>query len=172
MACDALTKSRARACSSNLAGNSILYLFDRTADAFTVSATTNEATAVNYAGAVYSYELENDGNTLSQAMVGDLNSGTRVNTQTATFVLPGMSVEDSAEFNLLAASGAQAVVKTRNGDYLALGNRAGLNWSITSDTGGAANDANGYTVVGVAQENTLAPYLDAATVTAFLLLVV
>ena len=167
-----LTRGRTRKDKNRLGGNAVLYLFNRLDDAFTVSATTNEATAVNIAlTTVYAYDLENDGNTLAEPMVADLSSGTRVNTQLVSCVLPYMSVADSAEFNLLAASCAQAVIKTRNGDYLALGLRAGMVWTIESVTGGAAGDLNGYNVTGTSTENKLAPYLDSTTVTAFLALV-
>ena len=167
MACD-LTRSRGKECSDGLSGNSSIYLYDDMSDAFTVSA-GNEATAMNAAlTANFSYALEGDGSTLEQAMVSDKNTGTRVNTQTITVVLNKMSAADAAEFNLLAASSAQCVVKTRSGDYHALGITDGVQWNITGSTGGAKSDANGYTLVGVAQESKLAPILDASTVTAFL----
>ena len=162
-----LTRSRARACKEQLGGNSTLYLYDDLADAFTVSA-GNEATAMNAAlTANYSYELEGDGNTLEEVMVGDRNTGTRVNTQTLTVVLKKMTAADAAEFNLLAASFAQAVVKDRNGNYKALGLRKGMDWTVTASTGSAMGDLSGYTIVGTAQESKLAPTLDAATITAF-----
>ena len=116
----------------------------------------------------YSYELEGDGNTLEQVMVSSRSTGTRVNTQTLTIVLKKMSAADAAEFNLLCASFAQAVIKTRNGDYIALGVTEGMDWSVTATTGGAPTDLVGYTITGVAIEPVLAPFLDAATQTAFL----
>jgi hypothetical protein len=167
-----LTRGRTRQDKNRLGGNAVLYLFNRLDNAFTVDAATNVISAVNGAlTTVYAYDLENDGNTLAEPMIGNLNTGTRVNTTTVTCVLPFMTVADSAEFNLLAASNAQAVIKTRNGDYLALGLRAGMNWTIESATGGATGDLNGYTVTGTSQENKLSPYLDSTTVTSFLLLV-
>ena len=62
---------------------------------------------------------------------------------------------------------AQAVVKTRNGDRIALGNFDGMRWTITHSGGGAHADFNGYTVVGVARTTALGAVLDAATVTAY-----
>jgi hypothetical protein len=167
-----LTRGRTRQDKNRLGGNAVLYLFNRLDNAFTVDAATNVISAVNGAlTTVYAYDLENDGNNLAEPMVSDLNSGTRVNSQLITCVLPFMTVADSAEFNLLAASCAQAVVKTRNGDYLAIGLRAGMTWTIASNTGGAPGDPTGYTVTGASFENKLAPYLDPTTITAFLLLV-
>ena len=168
-----LTKSRGRQCPGTLGGESKVFLFNRVDAPFTVDDATNEATALNAAVTeVYQYDLSGDGNTLEESMVGDIVTGTRVNTQTSTLVLKKMSVADSAEFNLLASSCAHAVVLTRNGDYLALGITEGCNWTIVSNTGAAKGDFNGYTVTGVAQENKLAPYLDAATIVELLAAVV
>ena len=101
MACD-ITQGRLRACKDGLGGQSTLYLFNQLEDAFTVI--NGEATAMNAAlTAAYKFELEGDGNTLEESMVGDRNTGTRVNTQTLTIVLKNMDAATSAEFNLLVA---------------------------------------------------------------------
>jgi hypothetical protein len=149
-----------------MGGNSKLYLNNRLEDPFT--ATGGEATAMNVAlTAAYSYELEGDNNTLEQVVVGDENTGTRVCTQTLTVSLKGMAPADNAEFNLLCASMAQAVIKTRNGEYISLGEFDGMRWTVTAATGGAHSDFTGYTVVGVARTNRLGLVLDATTITAF-----
>ena len=161
MACD-LTRSRGKECTDILAGNSSIYLYDDMDAPFTVLA--GAATAMNVAlTANFSYALQGDGSTLEQAMVSDKNTGTRVNTQTITVVLNKMTALDAAEFNLLAASNAQCVVKDRAGNYHALGITEGMQWNVTATTGGAKTDASGYTLVGVAQEAQLAPILDSAT---------
>ena len=166
MACD-LTRSRGKECTDILAGNSSIYLYDDMDAPFTIVA--GSATAMNVAlTANFSYALQGDGSTLEQAMVSDKNTGTRVNTQTITVVLNKMTALDAAEFNLLAASNAQCVVKTRQGLYHALGITEGMQWNVTANTGGSKTDATGYTLVGVAQEAQLAPILDSATTTAFL----
>ena len=165
MACD-LTRSRGKECKDIMAGNSSIYLYDDMDAPFTVVA--GAATAMNVAlTANYSYALEGDGSTLEQVMVSDRNTGTRTCVQTLTVVLKKMTALDMAEFNLLAASNAQVVVKTRANDYMALGITEGMDWSITASTGGAKTDLSGYTITGVATEAQFAPILDAATVTAF-----
>jgi len=162
-----LTTGRGRKCPETLGGNSAVYLINYIENPFTVSATTNEATAINGSiTEVFKYILDNDGNTLAQSMPGDIQTGTRVNTQTLTLTLTEMSVSDSAEFNLLAASCAHVVVKTRNNKYIACGITDGMTWQIDPATGGAQADFNGYTVTGTARENKLAPYLDSATIAA------
>ena len=166
MACD-LTKSRGKLCKEGISGNSTIYLYNDLREPFTI--VDGEATAMN-AGLTenYSYELVGDANTLEQSMVGERANGTRINTITLNLVLPKMSAADNAEFNLLAASFAQCVVKTRNGEYLVCGIDDGFDWTIVANTGGAKTDLSGYTVTGVATTNTLAPVLDEATRDAFL----
>ena len=166
MACD-LTKSRGKLCKEGISGNSMIYLYDDLDAPFTVA--NGEASAMNVLLiANYSYALVGDANILEQSMVGERINGTRVNTQTLTVVLPQMSAADSAEFNLLAASYAQCVVKTRKGQYLAIGIDDGIDWTIVANTGGAKTDLNGYTITGVSTTSELAPELDQATTDAFL----
>jgi len=170
MACD-LTRSRTRNCKNSIGGNSKLFLYNSLEDAFTVVA--SEATAMNVAlTAAYAYELEGDLNTLEEVIIGERQNGTRFNTQTLTISLKGMSAADAAEFNLLASSFSQGVIKDRNGNYLCLGLDDGMDWQITATTGGAKGDLSGYTIVGTATTAELAPTMDSATETAFLAVVV
>ena len=169
MACD-ITSGRAKVCKDGLGGQSTLYIYNGLEDAFTV--VNSEATAVNAAlTQVFAFPLEGDGNTLEQAMPGDRNTSTRVNTQTLTTILKKMDAATNAEFNLLVAGYPQVVVKDRNGNYHALALDDGMDFSVTGATGGAKTDMNGYTLTGVATTSELAPILDSATVTAFLALV-
>jgi hypothetical protein len=170
MACD-LTQGRDRSCKDGLGGQSNLYLYNSVEEAFTV--VDGVATAVNgNLTEVFKYELEGDNNTLEQSMVGDRNTGTRVNTQTLTTSLKKMDAETNAEFNLLVAGYPQAVVEDRNGNFHALALDDGMDFTVVASTGGAKTDMNGYTLTGVATTGTLAPILDEATVTAFEALVV
>ena len=165
MACD-ISAGRLKSCKDSLGGNSILYLYNELVDPFTVVA--GEATAMNVAlTANYKFELEGDGNTLVQSMVGDRNTGSKVNTQTLTLVLKKMDAATNAEFNLLVAGFPQAVVVDRNGYYLSVGADDGIDFTVESNTGGAKADGNIYTLTGVSTVADLSPILDSATVTAF-----
>ncbi len=169
MACD-LTKGRDKVCKDGLGGQSTLYVYNSIEDAFTV--VDGEATAIN-AGLteVFKYELEGDGNTLEQSMVGDRNTSTKVNTQTLTTILKKMDAATNAELNLLVAGYPQAVVEDRNGKLHALALDDGMDFTVVGSTGGAKTDMNGYTLTGVATTRDLAPILDDATATAFKALV-
>ena len=65
----------------------------------------------------------------------------------------------------------QAVVQTKDGLYLAVGITDGIDFSIEETTGTTQAEFSGYTLTGVSIEKNLAPALDSATVTAFLLTV-
>lgn len=165
MACD-INVGRAQSCKDGLGGQSTLYLYNGLADAFTIVA--GEATAVNVLlDEVYAFPLEGDGNTLEQSMVGDRNTGSKVNTQTLTTTLKKMDAATNAQFNLLVAGYPQAVVEDRNGNFIALGLDDGIDFTVVASTGGAKTDANGYVLTGVSTTRDLAPFLDSSTQTAF-----
>lgn len=165
MACD-INVGRSSVCKDGLGGTSMLFLYNDISEAFTVI--DGEATAMNVLlTAAYAFPLEGDGNTLEQSMVGDRNTGSRVNTQTLTIVLKKMDAATNAQFNLLASGYPQAVVVDRNGNYIALGLDDGIDFTIVASSGGAKSDGNLYTLTGVSTTKDLAPLLDAATITAF-----
>lgn len=170
MACD-ISAGRSRNCKNQLGGNANLYIYNFIEDPFTI--VNGEATAINVGlTAVYKFELEGDGNTLEESMVGDRNSGTKVNTQTLTFLLKKIDAATSAEMNLLASGYPQVVVEDRNGVFHALAVDDGMDFTIVQGTGGAKADFNGYTNTGVATTKDLSPKLDSATITAFKALVI
>jgi len=169
MACD-LTAGRAKACKQGLGGLGKLFLFNFIEDPFTYA--NGIATAINPLLTVaFEYELEGDGNNVSESLVPDRNTGTSVNTQTSTFVLKKIDATTSAQMNLLAYGFPMAVVKDRNGIYHAIGIDDGIDFTVVQSTGGAKTELNGYTLTGVSTVGSLSPKLDASTVTAFLALV-
>lgn len=169
MACD-LTAGREKACKQGLGGIGKLFLFNFLENPFTVVA--GVATAINpLLLTAFEYELEGDGNNVSESMVSDRNSGTSVNTQTSTFVLKKIDAVTSAQMNLLAYGFPMAVVKDRNGIYHAIGIDDGIDFTVVQSTGGAKTELNGYTLTGVSTTGSLSPKLDASTVTAFLALI-
>tara|TARA_R110000851_G_scaffold75456_2_gene166346 strand:- start:1141 stop:1653 length:513 start_codon:yes stop_codon:yes gene_type:complete len=169
MACD-ITKGRIRVCKDSIGGNSKFYPFNYLEDAFTI--VDGVATAVNPSlTAVFSYDLEGDGNTLIQNFVGERANGTSINTQTLTLVLKQMDASTSAEMNLVVKGYPMGVVKDRNGNYHLIGSDDGIDFTVDASTGGAKTDLNGYTLTGISTTGAIAPILDEATVTAFLALV-
>jgi len=169
MACD-ITAGRLKSCKNSLGGMSKLYLFNFLEDPFTVA--NGIATAINpLLTEVFEYELEGDGNNVSESLVPDRNTGTSVNTQTTTVVLKKIDASTSAQMNIIAHGYPMAVVKDRNGIFHAVGIDDGIDFTVVQSTGGAKTELNGYTLTGVSTTGELSPKLDEATVTAFLALV-
>jgi hypothetical protein len=169
MACD-LTAGRAKACKQGLGGLGKLYLFNFVEDPFTYA--SGIATAINpLLTVVFEYELEGDGNNVSESLVPDRNTGTSVNTQTSTFVLKKIDATTSAQMNLLAYGFPMAVVKDRNGIYHAIGIDDGIDFTVVQSTGGAKAELNGYTLTGVSTTGSLSPKLDTDTIADFLALI-
>ena len=169
MACD-ITAGRLKACKQSLGGLGKLYLFNFVENPFTVTA--GVATAINpLLTDVFEYDIEGDGNNVSESLVPDRNSGTTLNTQTSTIVLKKIDATTGAQMNLLAYGYPMAVVKDRNGIYHAIGIDDGIDFTVVQTTGGAKGELNGYTLTGVSTTGSLSPKLDALTVIAFLALV-
>lgn len=164
MACD-INTGIAQRCKDNIGGLRKFYLFNYQENPFTV--TGGQATAINAnITQVFEFVLEGDPNTFVQELVGDRNTKTTVNTQTLTATFGKLSATDNANFNLLAKGYPMGVVVDRNGTHHAIGIDDGIDFTISSQSGGAKTDLNGYTITGVATTGSLAPILDASTITA------
>jgi len=169
MACD-LTAGRTRPCKESLGGLGKLYFFNYVENPFTV--VNGVATAINpLLTEAFEFDLEGDGNNVSESLVSDRNAGTSVNTQTSTFVLKKIDATTSAQMNLLAKGFPMAVVKDRNGIYHAIGIDDGIDFTVVQSTGGAKAELNGFTLTGVSTTGALSPKLDTATASAFIALI-
>jgi hypothetical protein len=165
MACD-LTAGRLRACKQNIGGLGKLYLFNFLENPFTVVA--GVATAINpLLTEAFEFEIEGDGNNVSESFVSDRNTGTSLNTQTMTIMLKKIDATTSAQLNLLTYGFPMAVVKDRNGIFHAIGIDDGIDFTVVQATGGAKGEMNGYTLTGVSTTGALSPKLDSTTATAF-----
>lgn len=171
MACDVLNQGRAKQCKEFLGGVQKLYLFNYLEDPFTV--VDGEATAMNVLlTEAYEYDLVGDGQVLVEDFVSDRTTGTSVNTQTTTAILQGLDKDTSNEMKAVANGYPQAVIKDRNNKYFAVGISEGIDFTVNATTGSTQAELSGYTLTGVSIEGALAPFLDSATVTAFLAVVV
>ena len=169
MACD-ITAGRKKQCKSNVAGVARIYIFNDIENPFTVL--NGVATGMNpLLIDIYQYDLVGNGNILAQSMVGDRNTGTKLNTQTITLLLNKLTKEDNVQMNSLVAGYPKMVVRDRSGLFHVVGLTEGIDFTVAPTTGGAQGDFNGYTLTGTALEQDLAPILDIATTAAFLLAV-
>ena len=167
--CD-ITAGRSKPCKTHLGGVQKLYLFNYEEDPFTVVA--GECTALSASVTEsFEYDLVGDGQVLTESKPSDRSAGTSINTQTIVSILQGIDKDTSNELNAVTEGYPQAVVKTRDGLYLAVGITDGIDFSIEETSGATQAEFSGYTLTGVSIEKNLAPVLDSSTVTAFLLTV-
>lgn len=172
MSC-AVTKGRTEPCKDTLGGIRAYYLanFDEADGALTVSGSEVTAIAAELT-TVYKFDALAEGNTFDEALIGSRESGTRVNTQTLTMVLKKQDVLTHAEIDSIVAGRPVVFVEDNNGNIHVAGITEGMETTgSTVGTGGAKSDFNGYNLTLSAQENTLAPLLDASTKTALKALV-
>ena len=165
MACN-LTSGRTEPCLDSVGGIKKAIFIDFIEDPFTILA--GQATAIN-AGVteVFEYGLRTDNNTFSESMVGDKNTGTSVNTQTIEMRLVKQGYETSNEIKLMASGRPVIVLVGYDGSYKIAGLSEGCDLTGSNiQSGGAKGDFNGYDLTFGATETELAPYLDAATITA------
>ena len=168
MACD-ITAGRRRGCKNSIGGVGIFYPFNFVDNPFTI--VDGVAVAINpFLTEAFEYELEGDGNNVSESLVSDRNTGASVNTQTTTLVLKKIDAISSAQLNLLVYSFPMGVVKDRNGVFHAIGIDDGIDFTVVQSTGGAKGELNGYTLTGVSTTGALSPKLNEATAAAFLAL--
>lgn len=165
MAC-VLTSGRTEPCKDSQGGISKAYFLDYLADAFTIAG--GQATAINIGVTqVFSYELRADNNVFTEKLVTDKNAGTTVNTQTAEMRLKKQTYQSAAEIKLLAHARPIIVLVRNDGSYQAMGVTDGCDLTDSNiQSGGTKKDFNGYELTFTAEEVELAPYLDAATITA------
>ena len=179
MACDPIAASIEKGCNSSNGGNSAFYPFEFIEEAFTIvdgvatgiNATPPGGTPLTVA---YSYYINgSDSNTFSAPLIGDNVTGTSVCTQTMAIQMKQVAGSKSFELTKAAQGCLSGVLKDRNGIYRIVAHEnAFKTFTAEEISGGAATDFNGYNVTGVAETKILPPILDAATVTAFLALVV
>jgi hypothetical protein len=163
-----VTKGRTEPCKDTLGGIKALYFanFAEADGAFTV--TGSEVTAIDAAlTTVYKYETLAEANTFDQAIIGSRENGTRVNTQTLTAVLKKQDAATHAEIDAIVAGRPVVIVRDNNNNYHVAGISEGMEVTgSTIGTGGAKADFNGYNLTLSAQENEIAPLMDASTITA------
>lgn len=170
MAC-LINSGRKVPCKDTQGGLKAAYFINYIEDAFTVEA--GEATAINVAiTEVFKYELRNDGNLFTEAVVSAKNEGTSTNTQTLTLALTKLDKDTALQVDLMAKGRPIIVVQDRNGNYRVAGISEGMDLTGSDiNSGGARADFNGFNLTFTATEGSTAPYLDSATITALLALV-
>lgn len=159
-------------CTNGQGGVEEFYPFNFIDSAFTVVDGIGTAMNVGLLAA-YKYVNGSDNNTFTDVLLADKKTGNSVATQTLVYQLNKVKGATNVELTKLAQGKMSGILKTNDGVYHWVGAEKGFNVSanVEAVSGGGVNDVNGYNVTLISENKTLAPTLDAATVTAFLAIV-
>lgn len=103
---------------------------------------------------VYRYDLKNDGNTYSEEITSDRNTGTTVYNGTLTLTLPTLDKETRDQIKLLAYDRCQVFLEAFDGKIFLAGLKCGCELTGgTLATGGARGDMAGFTLTLSTQED-------------------
>jgi len=162
MACD-ISYGRVEACKSNVGGLRNMYIANYQSD-FIENATivSDEITALTAPVDVYKFELRGDNNTFDEANENSRDNGTSFWTQTANIAIKKQDNLSQVQLKLLSYGRPHIIFEDYNGNFRVLGAQNGCEISVSSATGGAMGDMNGYTLAIEGKEVSMAYFIDAA----------
>ena len=168
MACQ-ISSGRTDPCNDSISGLSAVFFVPFIEDGWTIAA--NTVTAMNVAiTAAYKYELRADANLFVSDGTSDDNTGVSIFKETLTLALKKQDAATHVQVELMQKGLHYVVTKSNAGDYQLIGSLRGGRCSASNiSSGGALTDFSGYNLTFTADSQIAAPFLDSATVTAFLL---
>jgi hypothetical protein len=166
MSCD-ITAGRVEACKSNVGGLRNMYIGNFSAtmyDALTI--VTDEITALATPVDVFKFELRGDNNTFEESNENSRDNGTSFWTQTASIAIKKQDKLTQGQLKLLSYGRPHVILEDYNGNFRLLGAQNGCEVSVSTATGGAMGDMNGYTLAIEGKELSMAYFVDPAIVVA------
>jgi hypothetical protein len=161
-----LTQGFALDCKDSVGGIKSIHLISWAATGFTVA--SGEVTATSIAsGNVYDYELPKGVGSMTTTTNVSAENGTVFNQSDVVARLRKLSTAKRNELRLLAQSRVFCIVLDNNGTYYLVGNEYGCDiTAMTSETGTAMGDLNGYNFTLSAIESNEPYKLQGSVVTA------
>lgn len=146
MACD-ISYGRTETCKSNVGGLRNMYVANFDADMYDGwTEADDEVTALASAINVYKFELRGDNNTFEETNENSRDNGTSFWTQTANIVVKKQDHLTQGQLKLLSYGRPHVILEDYNGNFRILGAQNGCEVSVSTSTGGAMGDLNGYTL--------------------------
>lgn len=172
MACQLINSARSIDCARGIGGVETVYLASRS----TVSGITEDVnfviTGITMSGAskFYEYEMTQETANYTDTPSAELANGSLFYEQILSLVFNRANSTLRNQIKVIAEGATIAIVKTRNGDYILLGEEGGL--EINGGEGGsgtAAGDRNGWTLTLRAVSKEPAKFVNPALITSALI---
>lgn len=166
MACD-ISAGRVETCKSNVGGLRNMYVGNFTASMYdNMTIVDEEITALDTSVNVFKFELRGENNTFDEANENSRDNGTSFWTQTANIAIKKQDKLTQQQLKLLSYGRPHVILEDYNGNFRLLGAQNGCEISVSTATGGAMGDMNGYTLAIEGKELSMAYFVDSAIVVA------
>ena len=161
MACD-ITTGRLEPCKDSIGGiRRILIGGAYTPNLLTTATFSAEGEITAFAAALTFYEYVLKGqNSFDQVNENSRDNGTSFWTQTGTFVLKKQDKVTTAQLKILSYGRPQIIIEDYNGAYYLAGTENGVEVAVSTVSGTAMGDLNGYNLVGTGMEKSPANFID------------
>ena len=164
MSCD-ITLGRKEACKTSVGGLKAVYFINYDGDFYNAATKTEGViTGLNAAIASFKYELKGDNNTFEEANENSRDNGTSFFTQTGALVIKVQDSATQAELTLLSYGRPHVIIEDHNGNFRLAGAKNGVEVSVSTSTGGAMGDLNGYNLSFEGKEVNLSTFVDSALI--------
>lgn len=161
MACD-ITGGRLESCKESVGGLRNMYVANFSSamfDGLTLGS-NGEITGLASAITVYKFELRGENNTFEESNENSRDNGTSFWTQTGNIVLKKQDAATQKQLKLLSYGRPHIIIEDYNGNFRLAGAQNGVEVSVSTSTGGAMGDLNGYTLALEGKELGPALFID------------
>lgn len=167
MACD-ITTGRSEACKESVGGLRAIYIANYVDGLYTDILSnldaTETVTGLTTSLVLFKFELRGENNTFEETNENSRENGTSFWTQSGTISLKKQDATTQLAFKSLSYGRPHILTEDYNGKFRLVGAQNGAEVSVSTSTGGAMGDLNGYNITIEGKEISPALFIDPAIV--------
>jgi hypothetical protein len=163
MACD-FTGGRVEACKESVGGLRNLYIANFNSamyDGLTLGS-DDEITGLASAITTYKFELRGENNSFEETNENSRDNGTSFWTQSGSISLKVQDAASQKQLKLLSYGRPHVIIEDYNGNFRIAGAQNGVEFSVSTSTGAAMGDLNGYNITFEGKELSPSSFIDSA----------
>jgi hypothetical protein len=163
MACD-FTGGRVEACKESVGGLRNLYIANFNSamyDALSLGS-DDEITGLGSAITTYKFELRGENNSFEETNENSRDNGTSFWTQSGAITLKVQDAASQKQLKLLSYGRPHVIIEDYNGNFRLAGAQNGVEFSVSTSTGSAMGDLNGYNITFEGKELSPSLFVDSA----------